>query len=165
MYPITMTITPGVGRKAKVNSKQSFSSNKIVVGDADSLIALADKQDANNTRAVKTGEWLLSMGYEVIYPNTAILEAITALRRAKNLPDKANLITKQYLAGAFAVEFVNEMIQRRAAQRFTRTDSKQDTIFDCVVAETADDLKADYIFSFDTFYPKQGFELAEVPEE
>jgi predicted nucleic acid-binding protein len=140
-------------------------NSKIAVGDADSLVALADREDANNKRAVKTGEWLLSMGYEIIYPNTAILEAITALKRAKNLPDKATLIARQYLAGAFAVEFVGEMIQWRAAQRFTKTDSKQDTIFDCVVAETADELKADFIFSFDDFYPKQGFQLADVPEK
>lgn len=140
-------------------------NSKIVVGDADSLVALADKQDSNNTRAIKIGEWLLSMGYEIIYPNTAILEAITALKRAKNLPDKADLIARQYMAGAFAVEYINEKVQWRAAQRFTKTNSKQDTIFDCVVAETAEELKADYIFSFDDFYPKQDFELAEVPEK
>lgn len=138
-------------------------TSKIAVGDADSLIALAYKDDANHIRAKRVSEWLLSVGYEIIYPNTAILEAITALRRALNLPDKAELINKHYQQGAFAVEYVDEIIQLRASQRFSHTYSKKNTIFDAVVAETAAELEADYIFSFDSWYLKEGFDLAEVP--
>jgi len=137
-------------------------NSKIVVGDADSLVALADREDSNNSKAVKITTWLLSKDYEIIYPNTAILEAITALKRAKNLPDKANLIAEQYLEGAFAVQFISEMIQSQATQRFIKTNSKQDTIFDCLVAEVALELKADFVFSFDKFYTKQGLSLVEV---
>lgn len=139
--------------------------NKVVVGDADSLIALAYKDDANHIRARKVSEWLLAVGYEIIYPNTAILEAITALKRALNLSDKAELINKQYQKGAFAVEYVDETIQLKASQRFSHTYSKKNTIFDAVVAETAAGIGADYIFSFDSWYPKEGFTLAEAPEE
>lgn len=139
--------------------------SKIAVGDADSLIALAYKDDANHIRAKKTSEWLLLIGYEIIYPNTAILETITTLKRALSLPDKAALINKQYQQGAFMIQYVNEKIQLRASQRFSRTISKKNTIFDAVVAETAAELGADYIFSFDSWYPKEGFELAEIPEK
>ena len=138
--------------------------NNLVVGDADSLVALADEKDANHNKAKKVSEWLLTRGYEVVFPNTAILEAITALKKAKNLPDKAHLINRQYQAGAFLIEFVNEEIQGRASVRFEKTISKKNTIFDAVVAETATELAADYIFSFDTWYIKEGFSLAEVPE-
>ena len=136
--------------------------NKLVVGDADALVALADNKDTNNENARKIGEWLLSKNYEIIFPNTAILEAITALKRAKNLPDKAHLINRQYQAGAFLVEFVNEKIQHRASLRFDKTISKKNTIFDAIVAETAIELKADYIFSFDEWYTKQGFHLIKI---
>ena len=138
--------------------------NKIAVGDADSLIALAYKDDANHARAKRISAWLLSVGYDIIYPNTAILEAITALRRALNLPDKAELINKHYQGGAFMVEYIDEKIQRRASQRFSRTNSKKNTIFDAVVAETAALFEADYIFSFDNWYPREGFDLAKIPE-
>ena len=148
-----------------MSNKQSFSSNKIVVGDADSLIALAYQDDANHVRAQKTSEWLLSRGYEIIYPNTAILEAITTLKRSLGLIDEANLINRQYQAGVFAMEYVNKDIQQQASQRFEKTISKKNTIFDAVVAEIAAELGADYIFSFDSWYPKEGFDLAEVPEE
>lgn len=139
--------------------------SKLVVCDADGLVALADNKDFNHDRAQKMSEWLLSNGYEVVFPNTAILEAITALKRAKNLPDKAHLINRQYIAGAFQIEFVSEKIQYRASQRFEKSISKKNTIFDAIVAETATVLGADYIFSFDNWYSKEGFNLAKVPEK
>lgn len=139
--------------------------NKIAIGDADSLIALAYKDDANHLRAKQISKWLLLEGYDIIYPNTAILEAITALRRALNLPDKAELINKHYQQGAFTVEYIGEKIQKRASQRFGNAKSKKNTIFDAVVIETAVELEADYIFSFDSWYPGEGFNLAKIPEE
>lgn len=135
-------------------------SNKIAIGDADSLVALAYKDDANHLRAREVGEWLLSRGYEIVYPNTAILEAITALRRSLNLIDEAHLINRQYQARTFLVEFISEEIQQRASRRFEKTVSKKNTIFDGVVAETAVKLEATCIFSFDDWYIKDGFKLA-----
>ncbi len=135
--------------------------SNIIIGDADSLVALADKQDANHKKARKISELLLSEGFQVIYPNTAILEAITALSRAKNLPDKAKLINKQYLQGAFTLEYINLEIQTDAAEIFeTKSQSKKNTIFDAIVAATAQRLEADLIFSFDDWYTKLGFKLA-----
>ena len=135
-------------------------SHKIVVGDADSLIALAYKDDANHAKAKKVGAWLISKGYEVIYPNTAILEAITALKRSMSLVDEAHLINSQYQAGAFLIEFVSEKVQQGASVRFEKAISKKNTIFDAVVAEVAVELEAEYIFSFDSWYVKEGFRLA-----
>lgn len=136
--------------------------SKFVVGDADALVALADQKDANHNKAQKISEWLIARAYEVVFPNTAILEAITALKRAKNLPEKAHLINRQYQAGVFLVKFVNIDIQLRASKRFGKTISKKNTIFDAIVAETAIEIEADYIFSFDRWYPKEGFRLVEV---
>lgn len=133
---------------------------KIAVGDADALVALADEKDSNHQKAEKVSQWLLNQGYEVIYPNTAILEAITALKRGKNLPEKAHLINNGYLNGAFAVEFISENIQSKASKRFEKTVSKKNIIFDCVVIETAIKLDTKIIFSFDEFFTKQGFKLA-----
>lgn len=133
--------------------------SKIVIGDADSLIALAYKNDANHVRAKKNSEWLQIQGYEIVYPNTAILEAITTLKRALNLSDKAQLLNLQYKEGVFTVEYIDDQIQLQASQRFSKFKSKKNTIFDAVVAETASALGADYIFSFDQLYPKLGFKL------
>ncbi len=137
-----------------------MSTNKIVVGDADSLIALAFKDDANHEKAKKISEQLLSQAYEIVYPNTAILEAITTLRRALNLSDKAQLVNHQYQQGNYTVEYVDEGIQLKASQRWQKAESKKNTIFDAVVAQTAVKLNADCIFSFDSWYKKLGFKLA-----
>lgn len=133
----------------------------MIVGDADSIIALADKQDANHKKAKQVSEYLLLKNYQIIYPNTAVLEAITALMRAKNLPDKAKLISQQYRIGVFTIEYVNSGIQMLAAELFeTRSESKQNTIFDAVIAVAAEKLEADAIFSFDKWYNRLGFKLA-----
>ena len=134
--------------------------SNIAVGDADGLVALADEKDGNHERAQKISEWLLAKGFEIIFPNTAILEAITALKRAKNLPEKAHFINKQYQAGAFTTVFVDETTQRQASIRFEKTDSKKNTIFDCIVIETAIKFDTKVIFSFDDFFTKQKFQLA-----
>ena len=135
-------------------------SVKIAIGDADALIALVYEEDSSHNRAKKTVEFLTAQNYEIIYPNTAILEAITALKRAKNLPEKAHLINRQYQTGAFTVEFIDEATQRQASVRFEKTVSKKNTIFDCLVIETALKFNTKVIFSFDDFFTKQGFQLA-----
>ncbi len=138
--------------------KRKVSVN-IAIGDADALIALAYEEDSNHNRAKKALETLSARRYEVIYPNTALLEAITALKRAKNLPEKAHLINQQYQSGAFTVEFIDELIQRQASIRFEKTISKKNTIFDCIVIETAIKFNTRIIFSFDDFFTKQKFQL------
>ncbi len=133
---------------------------KIAIGDADSLISLAYELDSNYVKAKKISELLLRENYQIIYPNTAILEAITALKRAKNLPEKAHLINRQYQKGAFVVEFIDKQIQKQASIRFEKTVSKKNTIFDCIIIETAVKFETKVIFSFDDFFIKQKFQLA-----
>lgn len=62
---------------------------RIVVSDADALIAIAHEEDANHNKALTFSTKLLENGVNVIFPNTAILEAITVLKRALNLPEKS----------------------------------------------------------------------------
>lgn len=132
---------------------------KIVIGDTDSLIALSYKDDVNYQSAKRISQRLLSKGYQVIYPNTAIVEAVTTLKRALNLSDKAHFINSQYLKGIFDVEYINEEIMKRASQIFEEAVSKKNTFFDAIVAATAENLRADAIFSFDNWYEKLGFKL------
>lgn len=146
-----------------MRGEEQKKMNKIAVGDADSLIALAYQDDTNHTRAEHVSEWLQSKHYHIVYPNTAILEAIIALKRSLNLIEEVHLINQQFLEGTFIIEYINEAVQKRASERFEKTISKKNTIFDAVVAEVAVALKADYIFSFDEWYSKQGFHLA--PEQ
>ena len=141
--------------------KKRTKMTKIIIGDADSLIGLAYKDDSNHGKTQQITKWLLSKNYQIIYPNTAIIEAVTTLKRALNLADKSHLINTQYQQDAFQVEYINAEIMKRASQIFEKAVSKKNTLFDSVVAATAEKLKADAIFSFDTWYKKLGFTLAE----
>lgn len=133
----------------------------IVIVDADALIALAMKDDPHHQKAVNINKKLIDQGVEVIFPVTVFPEALTTLKRAFNQPKKAHLINKQLQAGAFQIEYITDRIMNRASQLFEQTISKKNTMFDAVVAATAEELQAEAIFSFDGWYPKLGFTLAE----
>ena len=131
----------------------------IVIGDADSLIALLLENDANNKRAQNTLTKLNEWETAIVYPNTAIAEAITTLLRKYSNPELAGYLTRQYKENIFRVEYVDEGVMRMAADLFNPKSSKQNTFFDAIVAATAKSLNADAIFSFDRWYEKVGFKL------
>ena len=134
-------------------------SSSIVVADSDALIALVLENDPHHKKAQQIANLLTKRLIPTIFPVTVFPEAITSLKRAANQPQKAHLLNRQYLAGAFQVEYISEQIMKRAAEIFDQTISKKNTLFDAIVAATAESLKAEAIFSFNSWYPKLGFKL------
>lgn len=132
----------------------------IVIGDADSLIALFLEYDANHEKAAATLTKLDQAGITTVYPNTAIAEAITTLLRRHSNSDLATYLTKQYKEDRFTIEYVDEKIMKLATEIFNPKGSKQNTFFDAIVAATTQKLAAAAIFSFDDWYVKLGFTLA-----
>lgn len=135
-------------------------NNSLVVADADALIALTLENDPNHKRAQQIAHSLRNKLIPIVFPVTVFPEAITSLKRTANQPDKAHLINRQYLAGAFQIEYLSPEIMKRASEIFDKKAiSKQNTLFDAIVASTAENLGADAIFSFDDWYPKLGFKI------
>lgn len=137
------------------------SVHKIVVGDADALIALALEKDPHHKKAIAINNKLVQQGITIIFPVTALPEAITTLKRAFNQPQKARLLNRQLQQGLLQVEYIDQEIVDKATKIFDQAVSKRNTLFDAIVAATAQNLEADAIFSFDGWYPKLGFKLAE----
>ena len=135
--------------------------DRIVVGDADILVALLFEGDANHKAVNEQTSKLLSQKYIIKFPNTAILEATVVLKRKLNKPDLASKLNEQFLAGEYNLVYVDETIQKLAGQIFRKTISKKNTIFDAIVLATAQILKADAVFSFDSWYKKQGMKMVE----
>lgn len=136
-------------------------STALVVGDADALIALLLEDDPHYKKAQLIAKSLVEKSIPVVFPVTVFPEAITSLKRAANQPQKAHLLNKQYLSGAYQVEYIGEAIMKKAAQIFDeKAVSKKNTLFDAIVAATAKQLGAEIIFSFDGWYTKLGFNLA-----
>lgn len=136
-------------------------TNNLVVADADALVALVLDEDPHHKLATKINNNFTQNGVIIIIPNTALMEAITALKRGLNQPEKAHLINRKYLQDNFTVEYITDEIQKRASRIFEeKAVSKKNTIFDCIVAATAEKLGTNSIFSFDKWYTKLGFKLA-----
>ena len=139
-------------RKAQMNS--------LVVADADILVALMLEKDPHHDKAVDISSILVKQGVRIVYPVTVFPEVITTLKRAFNQPEKAHLINKQLMQGIFQISYITPEIMQRASEIFDKAKSKKNTLFDAIVAATAQNLETDLIFSFDDWYPKLGFKLA-----
>lgn len=133
----------------------------IVIVDADAIIAQTNPLDTHHEKATAISQYLIEMNARVIYPLTAVTEAATHMQRVLNSTASAygtaQLMTE---AGAQVAE-VNKQTLASALKYFSPQASKKNTLFDCIVAAVAQEHKADAIFSFDQFYIKKGFKLAQ----
>jgi predicted nucleic acid-binding protein len=136
-------------------------NNITVVVDADAIIAQANPNDILHNRAVLVSQRLTQMNAQMLYPVTAIAEAATHMQRVLNSNASAYGTISLFTEPNVHVVEVNQQTLSLALHYFNPTTSKKNTVFDCVVAAIAEDKQADAIFSFDKFYKKQGFTLAE----
>jgi predicted nucleic acid-binding protein len=137
------------------------SNKPLIIVDADAIIALNNKADTNHEKAKNVLMQLTTAEASLLFPTTALCEAVTVLRGRLNKPEGAEQVMKQLYAGDFPLQDVgrNELV--KAAEIFHPQGSKKNTLFDAVVAAVTKELHADAIFSFDEWYAKQGFTLAE----
>ncbi len=137
-------------------------SNHRIVIDADALIALVNVRDALHERALQVNARLIEQQAFVLFPSSAILEAVTKLQRVLSTP----ALVEQLLALVFhdkeAIVPVDFHILNIARSYFNPQASKQNTLFDCAVAAIASEYGARAIFSFDAWYTKRGFQLTEA---
>ena len=136
-------------------------SNLIVIVDADAIIAQSYPSDSNHNLAALVSKTLNERNIQVIYPVTAILEATTVLQGRLNSGATAYDMTLTFTDLNIQIAEINQEVLINAQRYFSPTTSKKNTLFDCIVAAVAQKYKADAIFSFDTFYKKQGFKLAQ----
>jgi len=131
-----------------------------VIGDADAIVAQANPQDSNHNKAVKIAQELINSQVNVIYPVTAVVEAVTYIQRVLSSGATAYDTTQLMSEPTTQIVEVNKQTLVNALKYFSAKTSKKNTLFDCIVAAVAEEHKADAIFSFDSFYKKKGFKLA-----
>lgn len=132
----------------------------VVIGDADGLIALLQEDDSNHKQAVQVAHWCVEHHAEVIFPLTAIVEAVTTLHRRLNSPQLAEIVRQQTIEGQLVIEEIDRDMLKQASTLFNPFGSKQNTLFDAVVAMVARKYAATIIFSFDRWYSHIGLTLA-----
>ncbi len=133
---------------------------KTVIVDSDALIALLNKDDLLTDKAVKTLEGLYRLDTRLFYPATTLVETTTALQRKLSNAALTKDIVKMIRDSQFPVIAVDQEILESAESLFNSNGSKQNTLFDAVVAAIAKSQKADAVFSFDSWYEKIGLTLA-----
>lgn len=134
--------------------------SKLIVGDADAIVAQANSEDSNHDKAVKIAQELVASRVRVIYPVTAVIEAVTHIQRALNSGATAFGTAQLMIDPAIEIIEVNKQTLEEALKFFSPKTSKKNTLFDCIIVAIAKENQADAIFSFDKFYPKNGLKLA-----
>lgn len=131
----------------------------LVVADADSIVAQAYAEDANHELVLSLSKLLAEKGAHILFPSTAVAEAVTTLQRKFSDPHLAAGVLNLLTEPGIAIENIDDEMIREAKKLFDPYASKHNTFFDCIVATVAKKHQADAIFSLDEWYPKLGFKL------
>lgn len=132
----------------------------LIIVDADAIISFVATDDENHARAKEIMQHFATTEAYMLFPTTAICEAVTVLKRKLNKPEDAANVVKKFQNGNFPIQAVDQEILSLAGDFFNPYGSKQNTLFDAVIAALAKTLYADAIFSFDKWYNTQRFTLA-----
>jgi predicted nucleic acid-binding protein len=137
-----------------------INNQLIVIGDSDGLIAVLHEEDKNHKKALETVAKLLQHDAQTVFPLTTIVEAVTTLKRKLNKPNLAAKAIHKITSGKLVIENTDTELLTEALKIFDPSGSKQNTLFDALVAATAKKLNTNVIFSFDDWYEKLGLKLA-----
>lgn len=132
----------------------------LVIADADCIVAQSFADDIHHKATLTLVQKLDKAGGHILFPSTAIAEAITTLQRKFSNPHLAASTLELFTDPSIDIESVDQQIIREAKKLFSPNASKHNTLFDCIVATIAKKHNADAILSFDNWYNKLGFTLA-----
>ena len=129
-----------------------------VIVDADAIVAQVSITDSNYQKAGLISEKLKKFEARIVYPATAVTEAVTVLQKKQSSAiayGTANIL----IVGGVEIADVNYLTLLTAMNYFKPAGSKKNTLFDCIIMAVADRYETDIIFSFDKIYKKQGYRL------
>ena len=138
-----------------------LGTNLILV-DADALVGLINEVDLNHEKCLKISDYLAQNSFATITPYPIVLEAANALSRDTriNRPDLANIILSNYDQPGSKPK-IDEDVSALVSESFSKNTSRKNTPFDHYLCALAKKNNIKYVFSFDSFYKKQGLVLAE----
>lgn len=133
-----------------------------VLFDSDALIALINASDPHHKLSENILEQLVASSSTPVIPYAIILEAATALARNKHIsrPDLSKKLLIDYADAKLPEEF-DPNVGSLVATDYKTNISKKNSPFDHYLCALAKKNSIKYIFSFDSFYKKQGLTLAE----
>ena len=137
-------------------------SNTTVIVDADALIGLIHDDDKLHDRCLKISKYLSSNSCGTVVPYPIVLEAATTLSRETSIarPDLAAKLLSDYSYIEGGPTFTYN-VAALVTELYDPKTSKKNTPFDHYVLALAKKNDIKYVFSFDSFYKKNGLTLME----
>lgn len=138
----------------------SISGSKKVIVDSDALIGLIHKDDSLHKKCFELSEFLSVNNFTAIVPYPIVLEAATTLAKDKTIrrPDLAARLLRDH-ALLKSDEIESEGVNKLVAKLYNPRASKQNSPFDYYLLAVAKLNNIGLVFSFDSFYRKQGLKL------
>lgn len=133
--------------------------NKVLV-DSDALIGFVHKDDILHKRCIEILEHILESNYSIVVPYPITLEASTTLARRMNRSDLAAQLLSDFSSMKEKLSHDDD-IEQLVAKLYKPQTSKKTTPFDHYVLSLAKKNNIRLIFSFDSFYRKNGLILIE----
>lgn len=134
---------------------------KTVVVDSDPIFALYNPNDPLNAKATRTFQQLIIRNFKLVYPTSVFFEIVSLFQRVLPTPSVTMKLIDMIKNDQILVYVVDTDILKESAVLFDPAGTKKNTLIDCSVAVVAKKIKADGVFTYDSFYPKQGLKLAE----
>ena len=136
--------------------------NSIVIIDSDALIGLINEDDKLHERCLEISEYLVLNNSTTIVPYPIVLEAATTLARDNKIsrPDLAAKLLLDYAEIDYPPE-LSLNVGRQVSEFYNPKTSKKNTPFDHYLLALAKENNIQYVFSFDSFYKKNGLTLVE----
>src|SRR6266516_244917 len=104
------------------------NNEPLVIVDADAIISFVYIDDENHHRAKQLMQQLVVNDVSLLFPTTAICEAITVLRGKLNRPEDAKRILAKFQSGDFPVQAVDHAILTEAGTLFNPNGSKKKSL-------------------------------------
>lgn len=127
--------------------------------DTDVLLGIFSPKDAHNKTSLSLLDKLLERNDEIFLLSTTLAEFALLASSRIGMSETKNSIKRIILSEYSSLDITEEVTAKAVELYFAQT-SKEESLFDCYIMAAAKKIPADYIFSFDKGYEKNGFVLA-----
>lgn len=131
-----------------------------VLLDSDGIIATIKTEDTWFRKAQEINNTIVQSGGLLYITPTTLAEALTTLQRKYNSRRMAEALYHWLKTSGAQLIAVDEELINLAFEIFSTSQSKKNTIFDAINIAVMKKHQLDAIFSFDSWYKKQGLRLA-----
>jgi len=127
--------------------------------DTDALLGIFRPSDSHHETSLVLLDKLLQRNDEIFLLSTTLAEfALLASSRIGTKETKRSI--KRIMASEYSTLDITEEVTAKTVELYYTQTSKEESLFDCYIMVAAKKIPADYIFSFDKGYEKNGFVLA-----